>query len=109
MLGSAAMRSMIVTFSLLAACGGGDDDGGDDDGGAVDTEPQTLDGADAGDVGDYPAIAVDGSGDVHISYVDSASGSLKYVRSTGGAFGEPVTIDAAGGDVVQDTAIAVDG
>jgi hypothetical protein len=70
------------------------------------TEPKTLDGQDAGDVGDYVSIAVAGT-DVHVAYVDRASGKLKYVRSTGGTFGTPVVVDAAADEIVQDTAIAV--
>lgn len=66
----------------------------------------TVDGA--GDVGEFPSIALDGSGNVHISYLSAGAWfhSLKYATNVSGSW-ETVTLDdglVGGGQ----TSIAVD-
>lgn len=66
-----------------------------------------------GDVGRYPAIAIDASGKRHVSYYDATNGDLKYMYcpgncTTAGNWSRPDTVDTSG-VVGLFTEIAVDG
>ncbi|MBN2406411.1 MAG: gliding motility-associated C-terminal domain-containing protein [Elusimicrobia bacterium] len=61
----------------------------------------------AGNVGEYASMAVDSSGNFHVSYWDQSNGALKYAKRTGAIWSSPVTIDPSG--VGGYTSIAVDG
>jgi hypothetical protein len=97
----------VVPFLILAACSVEED--GNTGGDTPPVTPLTLfvDGETAGDVGDYPSIAVDSSGTVHIAYVDDATDALKVARIKSDAVEAPVTVSGAG-EFVQDTAIVID-
>ena len=68
--------------------------------------PMVVDG-NLDDVGRYSSIAVDGTGQVHISYFDFANGDLKYATDQTGVW-VAGTVDSDG-VVGSYTAIAVDG
>ena len=80
---------------MYATCAGGCDAVGSWQVAAVDT---------GGDVGAFPALAVDGTGRRHVSYFDYSNGNLKYATCAAGC-------DAAGGwrAVAVDTAGFVGG
>jgi len=67
--------------------------------------PQTLDSS--GYVGTDSSIAVDSSGNVHISYRDTTNQDLKYIMKTAEGWGTPQTLDSSG-NVGVGTSIAVD-
>ncbi|MDW8064406.1 MAG: carboxypeptidase regulatory-like domain-containing protein, partial [Anaerolineae bacterium] len=52
------------------------------------------------------SLALDGTGNPHISYYDASNGALKYARWTGSGW-EIQKVDA-GGDVGQYTSLALD-
>ena len=58
-------------------------------------------------MGKYLSIAVDGSGNVHISYYNDTNDDLKYATNTGGSW----TAETVDGDIYvgRYTSIAVDG
>ena len=59
-----------------------------------------------GSVGDYTSLALDSSGNPHISYYDSINGDLKYARWNGASW-EIETVDS-GGYVGRYTSLALD-
>ena len=64
----------------------------------------------AGDVGDYSSLAVDGDGRVHVSYLDFTNSDLKYATCaascTTATNWQTVPVDQSGG---YDTSLGVDG
>jgi hypothetical protein len=67
-------------------------------------EKETID---SGEVGLYPAIAVDPDGGVHVSYYASGDGDLKVATKAGGPWS--VAVVDSEGNVGTHTSIAVDG
>ncbi|HHT9106708.1 MAG TPA: carboxypeptidase regulatory-like domain-containing protein, partial [Candidatus Wujingus californicus] len=59
-----------------------------------------------GDVGEYTSLALDSSGNAHISYWDVTNGDLKYATNASGSW-VTTTVDSAG-NVGQYTSIALD-
>jgi len=74
------------------------------------TSWQTVAVDQAGDVGDYSSLAVDGDGRVHVSYLDFTNSDLKYATCaascTTATNWQTVPVDQSGG---YDTSLGVDG
>ncbi len=60
----------------------------------------------AAGVGQFASLAIDSSGNLHVSYYDATNGDLKYARRTGDEWSIQI-VDSVG-DVGQYTSIAVD-
>ncbi len=67
---------------------------------------ETLDGT-PNDAGAFSSLAVDAAGNLHVAYVEQASGALRYIERVGGAWSSSTTVDAGPG-VSSHTSIALD-